>query len=37
MGSAFIIMQIGDGDLDKVCETAFVPALKACGLAGVPP
>lgn len=32
MRSAFIIMQIGNGDLDKVCETAFVPALKACGL-----
>ncbi|HEY6298611.1 MAG TPA: hypothetical protein VIW95_03120 [Candidatus Binatus sp.] len=32
MGTAFIIMQIGNGDLDKVCETAFVPALKACGL-----
>jgi hypothetical protein len=32
MGTAFIIMQIGNGDLDRVCETAFVPALKACGL-----
>jgi hypothetical protein len=32
MGSAFIIMQIGNVDLDKVCETAIVPALKACGL-----
>jgi hypothetical protein len=32
MSSAFIIMQIGNADLDKVCETAFVPALKACRL-----
>jgi hypothetical protein len=31
MPIAFIIMQIGNSDLDKVCETAMVPALKACG------
>jgi hypothetical protein len=32
MGTAFIIMQIGDQDLDRVCGDAIVPALKACGL-----
>jgi hypothetical protein len=30
--TAFIIMQIGNADLDKVCEMAIVPALEACGL-----
>ncbi|MCX5817524.1 MAG: hypothetical protein NTX75_15000 [Proteobacteria bacterium] len=32
MGTAFIIMQIGNPELDKVCVEAMVPALKACGL-----
>ena len=32
MGQAFIIMQIGNPELDQVCEQAIVPALKACGL-----
>lgn len=32
MPEAFIIMQIGNPDLDKMCEQAVVPALKACGL-----
>ncbi len=32
MGQAFIIMQIGNEELDRVCEKAMVPALKACGL-----
>lgn len=31
MRQAFIIMQIGDSDLDLVCEKAIVPALKSCG------
>lgn len=29
---AFIIMQIGDQDLDYVCDRAIVPALEAAGL-----
>lgn len=32
MGTAFIIMQIGNPELDQVCAKAMVPALKACGL-----
>lgn len=32
MATAFIIMQIGNPELDKVCVDAMVPALKACGL-----
>jgi len=32
MSQAFIIMQIGNPELDRVCEAAIVPALKACGL-----
>lgn len=32
MGQAFIIMQIGNEELDRVCAQAIVPALKACGL-----
>jgi len=32
MKQAFIIMQIGNPDLDKVCEKAIVPALKSCSL-----
>lgn len=32
MSQAFIIMQIGNPELDRVCEEAIVPALKACGL-----
>jgi hypothetical protein len=31
MEQAFIIMQIGNKQLDAVCEQAIVPALKACG------
>ncbi|MCK4820234.1 hypothetical protein KA005_31005, partial [bacterium] len=31
MKQAFIIMQIGNNDLDLVCEKAIVPALKSCG------
>lgn len=32
MKEAFIIMQIGNSDLDAVCTNAIVPALKSCGL-----
>ena len=32
MVDAFIIMQIGNPELDSVCEQAIVPALDACGL-----
>lgn len=32
MNSAFIIMQIGNPELDTVCAHAIVPALEACGL-----
>lgn len=32
MPQAFIIMQIGNPDLDKICETAILPALRLCGL-----
>jgi hypothetical protein len=32
MSQAFIIMQIGNPELDRVCEQVIVPALKACGL-----
>lgn len=32
MKQAFIIMQIGNPDLDLVCKDAIVPALKACNL-----
>ncbi|MFB3073901.1 MAG: hypothetical protein ACE10F_11915 [Candidatus Methylomirabilales bacterium] len=32
MGQAFIIMQIGNEELDRVCKKAMVPALKACDL-----
>lgn len=32
MTSAFIIMQIGNPELDNVCARAIVPALEACGL-----
>ena len=31
MKQAFIIMQIGNRDLDLVCEKAIVPVLKSCG------
>jgi hypothetical protein len=31
MEQAFIIMQIGNPELDRVCAEAIVPALKACG------
>lgn len=30
MNTAFIIMQIGNADLDQVCEKAIVPALISC-------
>lgn len=32
MAIAFIIMQIGNPDLDQVCTEAIVPAMQACGL-----
>src|SRR5688572_12031427 len=32
MPLAFIIMQIGDVELDRVCAEALVPAITACGL-----
>lgn len=32
MSIAFIIMQIGNEQLDQVCEQAIVPAIEACGL-----
>ncbi len=32
MGQSFIIMQIGNQELDRVCKQAIVPALNACGL-----
>src|SRR4030042_1070397 len=32
MKQAFIIMQIGNLDLDNICKAVFVPVLKACGL-----
>jgi hypothetical protein len=32
MKGAFIIMQIGNSDLDTVCANAIVPALRSCGL-----
>ncbi len=31
-GRAFVIMQIGNPDLDAVYERVMVPALRACGL-----
>lgn len=31
MAIGFIIMQIGNDELDLVCESAIVPALEACG------
>jgi len=31
MPQAFIIMQIGNTELDAVCEKAIVPALEASG------
>jgi len=32
MKEAFIIMHIGNDELDKMCKEAIVPALKSCGL-----
>ena len=32
MAQAFIIMQIGNSELDSMCEKAIVPAIQACGL-----
>ncbi|MER3424341.1 MAG: hypothetical protein C4293_15090 [Nitrospiraceae bacterium] len=34
MRQAFIIMQIGNAQLDTMCRDAIVPALKACGFEG---
>jgi len=31
MPIAFIIMQIGNSELDKICEEAILPAIRACG------
>ncbi len=31
-GQAFVIMQIGNDNLERVYERAIVPALRACGL-----
>lgn len=31
MADAFVIMQIGNPELDAVCEQAIVPALEVCG------
>ncbi len=33
MGQGFVIMQIGNAELDRVFDRAVVPALAACGLA----
>jgi hypothetical protein len=33
MAIGFIIMQIGNSDLDRVCGEAVAPAIEACGLA----
>lgn len=32
MKQAFIIMQIGNNELDEICKQVMVPALDACGL-----
>ncbi len=32
MATGFIIMQIGNDDLDRMCEQVLVPALDSCGL-----
>ncbi len=32
MAAGFIIMQIGNDDLDRMCEQVLVPALDSCGL-----
>ncbi|MFX0185470.1 MAG: hypothetical protein ACFE95_20495 [Candidatus Hodarchaeota archaeon] len=32
MAECFVIMQIGNPDLDEVCKHAIVPAIEACGL-----
>lgn len=32
MADAFIIMQIGNADLDRVCAKCIVPAIDACGM-----
>ena len=32
MAIGFIIMQIGNPDLDRVCADTIAPALTACGL-----
>lgn len=31
MGQAFVIMQIGNAELDELFDRAIVPALRACG------
>jgi hypothetical protein len=33
MDEAFIIMQIGSPELDKICDEVITPAIEACGLA----
>ncbi len=32
MDDAFIIMQIGDAEIDRVCDDVFVPAIESAGL-----
>lgn len=32
MADAFVIMQIGNADLDRACAAGIVPAVEACGL-----
>ena len=32
MSIGFIIMQIGNPDLDRVCAEAIAPAIEACGM-----
>src|SRR3990172_80000 len=32
MADPFIIMQIGNADLGRVCATCIVPAIEACGM-----
>jgi len=33
MDEAFIVMQIGDAEMDEVCDAAIAPAIEAAGLA----
>ena len=32
MTQAFIIVQIGNEELERVCSGAIVPAIQACGI-----